>query len=93
MCSWVSSRVWRGNRDALGGGASDNRLYFQTYVEFTRKLNEEDLMLLFDPQTSGGLLLAVTKDRIDGLLARAVEANQPAWVIGEVVEGDEIEIV
>jgi selenide,water dikinase len=75
------------------GGASDNRLYFQQHVHFTRELKEEELMLLFDPQTSGGLLLAVPKERIGYLTDRAAKVNQPVWVIGEVVGGDKIEIV
>lgn len=75
------------------GGAFDNRLYFQPHVRFIRELREDSLMLLFDPQTSGGLLLAVPKERKADLVARAAEINQPVWVIGEVIEGDKIEIV
>jgi selenide,water dikinase len=75
------------------GGASDNRLYFQPHVRFTREIEEYEQMLLFDPQTSGGLLLSVPADRLDELLARAEEANQPLWVVGDVVEGGGIEVV
>ncbi|MDW8227654.1 MAG: AIR synthase-related protein [Anaerolineales bacterium] len=50
-------------------------------------------MLLFDPQTSGGLLLAVPKSAIAAFLARAQEINQPAWVIGEVVIGLGVEVL
>lgn len=75
------------------GGASDNKLYFEQYVQFTAELAEEEQMLLFDPQTSGGLLLSVPAENLEGLLARAEESNQSLWVVGNVVEGDRIEII
>jgi selenide,water dikinase len=50
-------------------------------------------MLLFDPQTSGGLLMAVPPHKIDALIERARTLNQPVWVIGEVVEGSGIEVI
>jgi selenide,water dikinase len=49
-------------------------------------------MLLFDPQTSGGLLLAVPRRKLTGLLERAEQLNQPAWVVGEAFQGEGIEV-
>ena len=44
---------------------------------------------LFDPQTSGGLLIAVDADRADDLIARCRESGlHHAARVGEVVEGD-----
>lgn len=40
--------------------------------------------LLADPQTSGGLLMAVAPERAGELLARLAEAGEPAALIGEV---------
>jgi len=74
------------------GGAYDNRLYFGSFVHFNPELDEASQMLLFDPQTSGGLLLTVPPDRLDALLARAARLEQPLWVIGEVVQADGIEV-
>jgi selenide,water dikinase len=75
------------------GGASDNRLYFQEHVQFIHDLSEEEQLLLFDPQTSGGLLLCVQAGNLDALLRRAEEIGQPLWVVGEVVSGTGIEVV
>ena len=75
------------------GGAHDNAHYFGSQVRFGVAIDQANQMLLFDPQTSGGLLLAVPPDRIDALLARAREINQPAWEIGEVIAGRGIEVV
>jgi selenide,water dikinase len=75
------------------GGASDNRLYFGKYVRFSPKISEMQQMMLFDPQTSGGLLLAVPANKRDTFLQRAAQLDQPIWEIGEVVEGDGIDVV
>jgi selenide,water dikinase len=75
------------------GGSSDNRLHFGAKVTFNETLTEMEQLLLFDAQTSGGLLLCISKDKLSAFKSRAEELDQPAWVIGEVVEGDGIEVV
>ena len=77
---------------AFPGGAFDNRLYFGDHVNAPKSLSEEELMLLFDPQTSGGLLLAVNCDQLEEFRIQAEKMGQPIWVIGEVVEGNQITI-
>ncbi len=74
------------------GGSSDNKLYFEKHVTFDERIDEENRMLLFDAQTSGGLLLAVPPERLDTLLARAKEIDQSLWHVGEVVAGEGIKI-
>ena len=69
------------------GGAADNRLYFSEHIHFADNLDETAQMLLFDPQTSGGLLLAVPPAKLDAFMAQAGQTNQPAWVIGEARPG------
>jgi selenide,water dikinase len=43
--------------------------------------------VLFDPQTSGGLLMAVPREKLSSLLEGLKKRGQSAWVIGEVKEG------
>jgi selenide,water dikinase len=74
------------------GGMSDNLLHFGPQVRFAGNISEETRMLLFDPQTSGGLLLAVPRRKLEGFLKRAGEVEQPAWVIGKVVKGYGIDV-
>jgi selenide,water dikinase len=69
------------------GGAADNRLYFGSRVRFDPAIDETQQMMLFDPQTSGGLLLAVPPEKLEDFLARARSISQPAWEVGDVVDG------
>ncbi len=50
-------------------------------------------MLLFTPETSGGLLIALPPAEADRLEALCQEAGQAVWRVGEVVEGEGIEVV
>lgn len=69
------------------GGTYDNRLYFGSNVHFDPSLDEPAQLLLFDAQTSGGLLLSVPPSKLEGLQVHAAELDQPLWVIGDVVQG------
>jgi len=79
------AEAWR-----FPGGAFDNKLYYQDHVDFDSAILEEYQLLLFDPQTSGGLLIGVPEAKIDAFMADAQAKNQPAWVVGEVVPGNRI---
>lgn len=86
--AWRTAEQW-----LFPGGASDNRLYFEPHVRFSSSISEETIMLLFDPQTSGGLLLAVPPQQVETLLARATMQGQDLWIVGEVIEGNSIEVI
>ena len=74
------------------GGAFDNKRHFGSQVHFSESIDEANRMLLFDPQTSGGLLLGVPEKQLESFLARAQEMGQAAWVIGRVEMGTGIEV-
>ena len=90
---FVSCAVRYAEQWTFPGGASDNRSYFGKFVRFSATLSEMQQMQLFDPQTSGGLLLAVPKQKMDSFRQRAAHLEQPIWDIGEVVEGEGIDVV
>ncbi len=73
------------------GGAFDNKSHFEGGVDFG-DLDEPSQMLLFDPQTSGGMLFGVDREKLSALEARAQELNQPIWVVGEARQGKGIEV-
>jgi selenide,water dikinase len=74
------------------GGSSDNRSYYGSHVRFAPEIGEASQMLLFDAQTSGGLLLAVPPAKLEALLERAARAGQVFWEVGQVIEGEGIEV-
>ena len=74
------------------GGAFDNKGYFEKLVQFSAHLTEPEQMLLFDPQTSGGLLFGLGREKLSAFEARAKELNQPYWLVGEAHEGKGIEV-
>jgi selenide,water dikinase len=74
-------------------GANRNQDYFGCGVAFAPEIPDELRLLLFTPETSGGLLLAIPADRLNELRVLAAEAGQTLWVVGEAVEGFGIEVV
>ena len=77
----------------FAGGAHNNHAFYNPLVTYTRPVLDWQETLLHDPQTSGGLLVAVAPERVNVFLAFCAERDQSAWVIGDVVEGAGIEIV
>jgi selenide,water dikinase len=71
------------NRDFLLGAGS---------VRLAPGLEEARAQLLFDPQTSGGLLFALPEQAAASLRERFAAAGEPIWEIGTVVEGEGIEV-
>jgi selenide,water dikinase len=75
------------------GGSIDNKLFFQDRVDFEEGIEEVIQMMLFDAQTSGGLLLAIGHDQVDLFKSKASEVELDYWFIGEVIEGTGIEVL
>jgi selenide,water dikinase len=80
------------SKRAFAGGLVDNRAYFGPSVQFSPAVDESQQNMLFDPQTSGGLMLGVPAARIDAFVRRARELNQTAWVIGAARAGTGIRV-
>ena len=80
------------NLGCFPGGAFDNKKYFESKVKFSVTIDEPNQMLLFDPQTSGGLLLGVPPEKLDAFMARAREMDQAAWAIGHAEMGAGISV-
>jgi len=70
------------------GGGRRNAEYYGRWVRFDREPTDWQREIWFDPQTSGGLLLAVLPETADRLEEALRAAAEPVWRIGEVVEAD-----
>jgi selenide,water dikinase len=69
----------------FSGGLANNREFLDGCVGFASAVPEEFRALLFDPQTSGGLLAAVAPDFAARALAAFERRGVPARIIGEVI--------
>lgn len=69
----------------LAGGLKSNREFIASCVEFATTVDEDSRALLFDPQTSGGLLIAIAPERAPALSAELQRRQIPAAQIGEVL--------
>ena len=72
------------DRDVVPGGLLTNAAYVAPYVAFSDGVSEALRKVFVDPQTSGGLLIAVRPSRGKALMRRLARAKVAAAVIGEV---------
>ena len=83
----------RSNRDfllpRLGAAAAGEAAAFAGGEQFAGPVAAQDprVLALFDPQTSGGLLIAVAGARHDTLLVALGARGVPAWTVGRVIAG------
>ena len=69
------------------GGLTSNQEYFGAQVDVADSVPPPFVPILFDPQTSGGLLVSVADDGADRLQAALAAAGVAVWCIGRVVPG------
>ena len=71
----------------IPGGTHSNRQFFSCRVDMNPNLPQPFMDLLYDPQTSGGLLISVPSEKAEGLVTALREDGVvDASLIGEVVE-------
>jgi selenide,water dikinase len=69
------------------GGAHSNRKFFSCRVEAQSKADEVLLDILYDPQTSGGLLISLPPGKAEELVAALKkEGHVHSCIVGEVVK-------
>ena len=81
---FISSAHKFGEMWTFAGGAYNNREYFSKKVLNPASLSESDQMLLYDPQTSGGLLIALPAEQFELFLEEAPHMGVDVWPIGEL---------
>ncbi len=74
------------------GGTCNNERTFEAHITF-QGIQEEMQQLLYTPETSGGLLIALPPAEADRLEMLYREAGQAVWRVGDVVQGEGIEVL
>lgn len=77
----------------IPAGGYRNREFREPMISFAETVERSCRDVLFDPQTSGGLLISVNSDEAGALLAALTQAGlDHSRVIGEILEGPEEKI-
>lgn len=103
--SGVALRIQAGRLPILGGaleyaaqgahtgGERRNRHCWQQKTTFRNDISDELASVLFDPQTSGGLLIAASPEQGRELEQQFSLSHLTLWRIGEAVEGEGVTVV
>ncbi len=89
---WLPGALGYAENWVFAGGAHNNHAFYNPHVTYTRPVADWQETLLHDPQTSGGLLVAVPAGQVTQFRDFCAERELVVWVIGEVAEGSGIEI-
>jgi selenide,water dikinase len=77
----------------IPAGAYRNKEFRESMISFAETVERNHRDVLFDPQTSGGLLISVNADEADALLATLTHAGlNDSRLIGEILDGPEEKI-
>jgi selenide,water dikinase len=82
---WLDGAPEAAQEGYLTGGGNATRRFLQDQVRIAPSVGETMTSLLFDAQTSGGLLIAVAPDRAQSLLSELRRHHPYAAIVGECV--------
>jgi selenide,water dikinase len=80
-------------RGITTGGAIRNRHYLDGKADILPDVTEEMHHILFDPQTSGGLLFALPPKAVPAVVSGFKRSGLSLWRVGEVDEGRGVSVV
>jgi selenide,water dikinase len=80
------------NEGVYPGGLKSNREYLKNRVT-ADGASQDDLLPLYDPQTSGGLLVAVPGNRVTALVGALDRRGVSGAVVGDVVEQPGVRVI
>ena len=75
-------------RGFVPAGGRTNEEFFASSMEFAEEVDEDIQVLFHDPQTSGGLLFAVSESRSSQVVEGTEGLDGSAWVIGRLMPGE-----
>lgn len=77
----------------IPAGAYRNRNYCKGHIELKSKIEKSVEDIIFDPQTSGGLLMTADKKDSRDIVDKIVDMGIKAEIVGEVADDSDIGIV
>jgi len=83
--SYFPGAVEAAREGHLSGGLKNNRAFIGECAAFAPSVPSEYQDLLFDPQTSGGFLVAIAPDHADPALAAFARHGVSAYRVGRVI--------
>lgn len=72
----------------IPAGAYANRAFIEDKIAIAGSVPLDITDILFDPQTSGGLLIAIPEKLAENLLSELKEEDPASTIIGEVIEAE-----
>jgi selenide,water dikinase len=69
------------------GGAYSNQKYYENILKAEGNFEDEKVLALFSPETSGGLLVAISEEKKDIFEEEAKKKNQDVFLIGKFFKG------
>jgi len=88
----LSPAIKYANMGIIPGGAYASKKFLEPFIDY-KKIEKDNEMLVFDPQTSGGLLMGVSSADAEGLLETLIKSGYTdANIIGKVLEREDISI-
>ncbi|MGF6906106.1 selenide, water dikinase SelD [Fusobacterium sp. PH5-44] len=82
---YIKESLSYANEFFLTGAAQRNRNHLKNRVEFGEGVSFGMEEILFDPQTSGGLIISVSKNESEALLKDISLLGLPCGIVGEIV--------
>ena len=80
-------------RGLAPGGLFSNQHYYSAFVESRTRADARTVELMYDPQTSGGLLVALPEAALEAFEKALSARGGESWVVGRVVERGERALV
>ncbi len=90
---FISGAIQYADDMLFPGGACRNENFYTKHVTFDESISAEMRTLLFTPETSGGLLIAVAPDRANALAKALDEEGQSFWVVGSAYKGCGVRVI
>lgn len=77
------------NMGMVPAGAHKNRKFFEKSTHIDPAVDRAVVDLMFDPQTSGGLLISLNKKNAEACVEKMKINGQNAWIIGEITRDND----